>query len=201
MNAPTESIEMEIQQFVSRRVAEGFDSEEDIVEGALEFFEHDFPGENLPQLAARLADEAMRKHLDDEKTWSQSTDCDKLDKVFESLESTGIVARQNFTCCQSCGHAEIWEEIEQVRQESTQEIPVAGYVFYHQQDTERACDEGVLYLAYGAADSADATALEIATRISSLLKENGFNVDWNGSLDKRICLLDLDWRRRRFVAS
>lgn len=198
MNAlPEESIEMEIQQFIDRRVAEGFDSEEDIVESTLEYFEHDYPGDDLPNLATQLTERAIRKHLDAEKKWQEVTDCDKLDKVFERLEDEGIVSRQNFTCCQSCGHAEIWEEIEQAKQDHE----VSGYVFYHQQDTERACDEGMLYLAYGSVENADASALAVATKISEELTSCGFKVDWNGSLEKRICLLNFDWRRRRMVQS
>ncbi len=193
MTVLPDSLEEELEQFIGRRVAEGFDSEEDIVEGALEYFEHDFPGDNLPEVAARMTEEAIKKHLDNEKTWINSTDCDKLDVVFDQLEGEGIVARQNFTCCQTCGHCEIWEEVEQTRQER----PVSGYVFYHQQDTERACDEGVLYLAYGATDNTDEAAIKVARRATEVCRNNGFKVDWNGSLDKRICLLNFDWRRRR----
>ncbi|MBX9572377.1 MAG: hypothetical protein K2X77_26005 [Candidatus Obscuribacterales bacterium] len=193
MTVLPDSLEEELEQFIGRRVAEGFDSEEDIVEGALEYFEHDFPGDNLPEVAARLTEEAIKKHLDNEKTWINSTDCDKLDVVFDQLEGEGIVARQNFTCCQTCGHCEIWEEVEQTRQER----PVSGYVFYHQQDTERACDEGILYLAYGATDNTDEAAIKVARRATEVCQNNGFKVDWNGSLDKRICLVNFDWRRRR----
>lgn len=193
MTVLPDSLEDELEQFIGRRVAEGFDSEEDIVEDALEYFDHDFPGDNLPEVAARLTDEAIKRHLDDEKTWINSTDCDKLDLVFEQLEAEGIVARQNFTCCQTCGHSEIWEEIEQARQER----PVTGYVFYHQQDTERARDEGMLYLAYGACESEDEASIKVARRATELFQNSGFKVDWNGTLDKRICLQDFDWRRRR----
>lgn len=193
MTVLPDSLEEELEQFIGRRVAEGFDSEEDIVEDALEYFEHDFPGDNLPEVAARLTDQAIKKHLDDERTWINSTDCDKLDLVFEQLEGEGIVARQNFTCCQTCGHSEIWEEIEQARQERA----VTGYVFYHQQDTERARDERMLYLAYGACDSEDEASIKVARRATELFQNSGFKVDWNGTLDKRICLQDFDWRRRR----
>lgn len=196
MTVLPDSLKEELEQFIARRVAEGFDSEEDIVEDALEFFEHDFPGDNLTELAARITDEAIKKHLDNEKTWINSTDCDKLDRAFEQLENEGIVSRQNFTCCQTCGHSEIWEEIEQARQERA----VSGYVFYHQQDTERACEEGVLYLAYGATgpeEVNDEATIKVARRATEVFQNSGFKVDWNGSLDKRICLLDFDWRRRR----
>ena len=31
----------------------------------------------------------------------------------EPLEAEGVIARQNFTCCGSCGAIEIWDEIEE----------------------------------------------------------------------------------------
>lgn len=51
------------------------------------------------------------------------------------------MARQNFTCCQTCGLAEIDDEIEVVRAEGR---PVRGYAFFHQQDTAGAVEGGSL---------------------------------------------------------
>ncbi|MBX9685514.1 MAG: hypothetical protein K2X27_02355 [Candidatus Obscuribacterales bacterium] len=187
----------EIRDFVATRVAEGFDSEEDIVENASEYFSEEFgDSPELKLLVTRLTSEVMAEHMLEERSWTGETDCDRLDKAFDELERNGIVARQNFTCCQTCGHAEIWEEVEQAKQETE----VKGYVFYHMQDTERVLEEGRLYLAYGASENADdETALRVAGQISEILQNNGFQVDWNGSLDKRICLENLSWRRRRAV--
>ena len=65
------------------------------------------------------------------------------------LEAAGIVARQNFTCCKTCGFYEINGEMEAAR---AQGRVVRGYVFFHMQDTERAAKGGDLALAYGPAD-------------------------------------------------
>lgn len=196
--------EEEIRSYVARRVAEGFDSEEDILEDALECFEDEFgESKELTSLVNQLVGELMASHLADERTWSSETDCDRLDKAFNEMEANGIVARQNFTCCQTCGHAEIWEEVDQVRQDMEQaEQPVApsGYVFYHMQDTEMAVEDGTLYLAFGATENADDAAIRVAQQISEILRKNGLKVNWNGSLDKRICLTDFNWQRRRLSA-
>lgn len=197
MTVVPDSIEAELEQFISRRVLEGFDSEEDIVEGALDFFEHDFPGDDLPGVAGRMAEDAIKRHLEEQKTWLTKTDCDRLDEAFDQLESDGIVARQNFTCCQTCGHSEIWEEVEQARQDRK----VSGYVFFHQQDTERVCEEGMLYLAYGSTEEDPNAAIGVADKICQVMKSNGFSIDWNGTLDKRICLLNVQWRRRRLESA
>ena len=194
MSGTVLSPEHEIRSFVAKRVAEGFDAEEDIVEDALEYFADDIEDSlMLSTMARRLASELMASHLEEERNWSDETDCDRLDRAFDDLENQGIVARQNFTCCQTCGHAEIWEEIEQVKQD----FEVKGYAFYHMQDTDRVLEEGRLYLAYGAVDNLDESTIQIAFTIAKTMKKHGFMVEWNGSLDKRICLENLDWRRRR----
>lgn len=194
MSASAQIPEQEVRLFVARRVAQGFDSEEDILEETLEFFQDEY-GESasFSTMVNRLTSELMAVHLEESRTWPAVTDCDRLDKAFDELEEAGIVARQNFTCCQNCGHAEIWEELELTRQERE----VSGYVFFHMQDTERVLEEGRLYIAYGAADSNDESAITVAHKAAHILSKHGFNVDWNGTLEKRICLLDFDWRRRR----
>lgn len=188
------SSEHEVRTFVAKRVAEGFDAEEDIVEDTLECFDEYDDDPQFTSMVQRMTSELLAEHEQEERNWSDETDCDRLDKAFDELENEGIVARQNFTCCQTCGHAEIWEEIEQVKQDSE----VSGYVFYHMQDTDRVLEEGRLYLAYGATENADDAAIRVAQRITNALRKSGFKVDWNGSLDKRICLEQFNWRRRRF---
>lgn len=194
MSGSVLSPEHEIRSFLAKRVAEGFDSEEDIVEDALEYFADDFgDSEDFGDKLSKLTAELMASQLEEERRWQDETDCDRLNKAFDLMEGVGIVARQNFTCCQTCGHAEIWEEIEQTRQDGD----VMGYVFYHMQDTDRVIEEGRLYLAYGSADNADETSLRVAQLATQVLQKQGFKVDWNGSLDKRICIESLVWRRRR----
>ena len=194
----------EVRTYVARRVAEGFDSEEDILEDALECFEDEF-GESveLTQTISKMVSELMAQHLADERSWDSETDCDRLDKAFTELEDNGIVARQNFTCCQTCGHAEIWDEVDQLKQDLEQankSIGPQGYVFYHMQDTELAVEDGMLYLAFGATENADDADIRVAQRVSEILRKYGFNVNWNGTLDSRICVTGINWRRRRLVA-
>lgn len=187
----------EIRDFLKLRVEAGFDSEEDIVEESIEYFAdneaENGPGaENLSSLVRRLTTELINEQLEAEKSWQHETDCDRLDRAFEKMEASGVLARQNFTCCQTCGHAEIWEEIEQLKQEQE----VSGYVFYHQQDTERVVSEGTLYLAYGAVDGSDESSLKTAEDACKHLRDSGFDVDWNGTVEKRICIQGIRWQRR-----
>jgi hypothetical protein len=121
------------------------------------------------------------------------TDCDKLDKAFAGLEMKGIVARQNFTCCQTCGNAEIGDEIKAFAEKTEPK----GYTYYHMQDTESACEYGSLYLAYGTVGGTDDDAVAIGNTIRDTMQEHGLTVEWNGKLDQRICITGLDWKKRR----
>src|SRR5579883_3124579 len=134
MSGSVLSSQDEIRAFIAQRVAEGFDAEEDIVEEALDYFADDYGKDPaFAPLLRKITIELIEAHMHEERKWASQTDCDKLDAAFDELEQQGIVSRQNFTCCQTCGHAEIWDEVELARQDAE----VKGYVFYHMQDTER----------------------------------------------------------------
>jgi hypothetical protein len=183
----------EIRSFVIRRVAEGFSSQEEIIDSALECFEVEVEDEELSSAISRFAAERMAEQLKEQATWPKPTDCDRLDWAFEELDRAGIVARQNFTCCCTCGHCEIWDEINQAREEH----PVEGYAFYHVQDTERAVVGGGLFLAYGAVEESEKALIAVGQKIVLALERAGLRTEWNGKGDTRIQIVDLDWKRRR----
>jgi hypothetical protein len=87
-----------------------------------------------------------------------------LTKAFNDLRRKGYFARQNFTCCQSCGWAEVPNEYEN------------RAVFYHQQDQESMREGGDLYLAWAGNGQ----------EIVKIFEKYGFLVDWNGDNRTRI---------------
>ena len=182
----------EIRSFLTRRVAEGFDSAEEIIDSAIECFEVE-EDEELCRVIAHLTSERMAEYLRSQSQWPTPTDCDRLDWAFEELERDGIVARQNFTCCCNCGHYEIWDEIKQAREEH----PVEGYVFYHMQDTEAAVAGGYLYLAYGSVEEDEEALTTIGRKIVLGLERAGLRTQWDGQGNTRIRIIDFDWKRRR----
>ncbi|MGH7169227.1 MAG: DUF6891 domain-containing protein [Gemmataceae bacterium] len=186
-----ESIE-EIRSFVAQHVAEGFDSAEEIIDSAIECFEVE-ENEELCRAIAGFTAERMAEHLRSQSQWPKPTDCDRLDWAFEELERSGIVARQNFSCCGNCGHSEIWAEIKQAKEEH----PVEGYVFYHMQDTESAVEGGYLYLAYGSVEEGEEALTAVGRKLVLALECAGLRTEWNGQADTRIRIVDLDWKRRR----
>ncbi|GAA1107213.1 hypothetical protein GCM10009630_00110 [Kribbella jejuensis] len=170
----------------------GFMDRAEVIEAATEYVE----GRELltgPQVE-QLVDELWRQRLDEQKDWPERTDADKVAAAFAELDAAGIVARMNFTCCQTCGSTEIDDERPADR-------PSTGYVFFHSQDGERLADNPAhLFLAYGAFDIPEPEWLDgvtaIGNQVAAVLRAHDLPVTWNGSSDQRIQVGPLNWQRR-----
>jgi hypothetical protein len=200
MPAPTAEPAIEekvewVRDHIRRDVASGFYDEDTILTHAVESFEDEFDPAFLRGTAQRMLREEMAAHARDQQDWPARTDCDRLDDAFAALEAKGVIARQNFTCCGTCGSAEIWDEIKAVDDAGGL---TRGYAFYHMQDTERAAEGDGLYLNYGACEEGEVAALAVAKDIVTQLEAHGLRTDWNGSWNQRIAV-SLDWKRRRYL--
>ena len=109
-------------------------------------------------------------------------DRQRLENVFEQIcGATRTCALDNWTCCQSCGHAEAEDYL---RTSGDGDEPWwDGYVFWHWQDDEHSFDRegdlaGPLYLAYS-----DRNAAQTAIR---WLSASGFDCDWSGDECHRV---------------
>lgn len=98
----------------------------------------------------------------------------------------GIVAREDFTCCRSCGLAEIGAEAPGSR----------GFVFFHRQGTEQAAAGRGLMLYYGGFDGSEATTTAVGHEVAAALERAGLPVQWNGNPGAGILVTPLDWRKR-----
>ncbi|MGC4001436.1 MAG: hypothetical protein QM767_29845 [Anaeromyxobacter sp.] len=187
-----------IRTELRKRAVEGYSTDDGIIRWALDVFSDlhgDLPGleDRVRGLAEQVFDERRQEELD----WPVPTDCDRLDRAFDKLEKKGVLARQDFACCQNCGHHEIGVEIEAAPG------PVHGYTFFHQQDTESAAEGQGLFLAYGAVlppgspdEQWQSSCLDVGHEVAAALRAEGLQVQWDGSQDTRI-RVDLTWRRRR----
>ena len=189
--------------FIDRSVRSGFRTRDEIIESVAEYADEAVPDER--DIVAAV-DAAIERHRLEMSTWPAETDNDRLDRAFAQLDASGVIARQDFACCQSCGQAEIWDEVEE---------PAAwrGYVFFHQQDTDRAVEGDGLYLGFGGSERGTKTSLlgllrpgarkdvlvadeAIGREIVAALTASGLPTTWDGRVQTRILVEPFDWRRR-----
>ncbi len=174
-------------------VAGTFDSPEEIIQSSLEMTEDTYTDfEALRPYAGTMLQEVVQDRLAEEAGWPDTTDCNRLDQAFEALEASGIICRQNFSCCGTCASSEIGEEIDEQIDIGRK---VRGCAHYHMQDTEAAAQGHGLYLSYGSGERGDEAAIDIGKEVVAILEAHHFKVRWNGQLSQRI-YIPLDWKRR-----
>lgn len=106
-----------------------------------------------------------------------------LNKFFRALRNAGFMARQNFSCCSSCAHAEISEFLK------SSQRPYSGIVFYHNQDNEDVVSGKGVWLAHSPVkDNASRRSRKIlGRRIAEIARLSGLNVEWEDeNPDQRI---------------
>ncbi len=183
----------DMREYIRVQVAAGFAPVADLVDEAIAVFaDTTLPHAAVREAAESLAEAATAAHRADQGSWPEITDCDRLDAAFSALNAAGIVARQHFSCCGTCGATEIHDEMGR----ASGGAPVRGYAFYHVQDTEHAVDGELLFLSYGSADGAKDAAVAIGHEVVAAMREHGLRPEWNGRHANRIGL-PLVWQRRR----
>jgi hypothetical protein len=184
----------DLHEYIRVQVAAGYTSPAEIVDEAVELFTdvaNDASG--LRTAALAITDRAIAAHVADQADWPELTDCDRLDAAFAELDGTGIVARQHFSCCGTCGSHDIQGEVERARKAGT---ATRGFTFFHVQDTEHAVNGESLYLSYGSVSKDKIESVAIGHEVFDVLSRHGFAPTWNGKIAHRIGL-PLRWQRRR----
>lgn len=222
--ATSEATLEELRRTAREWIATGFHEREGLAEALVEFRDDlELPDGGLAMARAAVAEEWAAR-LAVESSWAGQGDYARVQAAFDDLAGQGIVGRMNFTCCQTCGTAEIDDE----RTPRTHEEAAAddgypfhewGYTFFHQQDAERLANEPAdLYLSYSTfrpapdldpvllarADDGDHAAQDEAVRQSDLsvgrqvvaaLERQGLTVEWPEDPATRIRLAGLRWRK------
>lgn len=183
----------DLLEFIAHRVHEGFESAHEIVENAHAWAYERYGRDDLLPEIKRLTAQALTAHQTEQAGWGPTTDCDRLDEAFAAMNAKGIVARQDFSCCNNCGFTEIWDEVEQAEKHG----PVEGYAFYHLQCTERAIKTGQLLMAYGCVEDDPEAFQQVANKIVAELRRVGLNASWGGTDRHPIVVDGMVWRRRR----
>ncbi len=174
----------EVEEYARGVVHGGFTALDDAVEDVADYFDEE--GDPVtPEAARAVVERVWRERTAEQDGWPASTDVDRLLAVFDALDRDGIVARADFTCCQTCGHHEIGDEVDG---------PARGYVFFHRQDTERAAASGEVWLAFGSlGEVADES---VGREVTAALTAGGLPVEWDGSVRTRIKVGPIAWQKR-----
>ncbi|MFF4579293.1 DUF6891 domain-containing protein [Streptomyces sp. NPDC001373] len=165
----------------------GYEGRAELAENAEEYL---VDGDERPvsrAQAAQLVDRLWRERVAEQAGWTDETDPERLARAFGALDAAGITARENFTCCRSCGLAEIWAAgAEDAR----------GFVFFHSQGTEGVAGGGDLHLLYGGFEPDEALTASVGREVVAALDGAGLAWEWNGSAHDAIRVTGLDWRKR-----
>jgi hypothetical protein len=188
-----EELKNEVLEFIKQEVLFGFDNQEEILEAVWEagFDDEDELNEGwLKQVIAEL----YSLHQTESKQWKKPTDFDTLAKVFDELNQEKIIALHNAGYTKQDGYDDASEIVDLL---SAINIVPIGYCFYHTQDLERAVDPESknLLLAFDDINQDNENAIVIGQKIVSKLKENGFTVEWNGTIEERIEIQNILWQK------
>ncbi|MFG2056737.1 DUF6891 domain-containing protein [Micromonospora sp. NPDC048930] len=177
----------ELRAFVRRQVALAERPAAAIVAETVEYLHGRAEPDRLAELAWPVVAEELTAHLAAQESWPEVTDSDRLTAAFRALTAAGIVARENFTCCQNCGLGEIGADV-------PRGVEPRGYAFYHQQDAEHGVEGAGVYVAYGLFEQPPSA--EVGEEVAAALRAQGLTVHWDGDVASRIHV-PLRWRRRR----
>ncbi|WP_435280294.1 DUF6891 domain-containing protein [Streptomyces koelreuteriae] len=142
-----------------------------------------------PAQAREIVERLWLERVDEQETWSEPTDPDRLERAFAALDRAGIVAREDFTCCRGCGMAEIGAEADGTP-------GVRGFVFFHHQCTRGAAQGHGLSLYYGGFDGSEETTKAVGHEVVAALAAAGLSTEWDGDPGKAIDVGPLEWRKR-----
>ncbi len=126
-----------------------------------------------------------------EQSWPIETDCDRLDRAFETLNAQGIIAVHHAGYTMSDGITEVSEELQQRGCEG-----IKGYCFYHGQDLEHALNGRGLMLAFGDLNDDKSANAEIGSIVQAVVESHGLTTQWNGDSETRVAIPNIDWKRR-----
>ncbi|MBP0451388.1 hypothetical protein J5Y04_17810 [Kitasatospora sp. RG8] len=177
----------ELEKSVREMLAGGYASRDQLAEHAEEYL---VSGDRRPvsrEQARVLADRLWLERVAEQAAWQGETDPERLSRAFAALQEAGITARENFTCCRSCGEAEIGAE---------GGPDARGFVYFHSQCTDSAAAGHGLMLLYGGFDGSSGTTRAVGEEVVAAVEAVGLRTEWDRDPGRAITVTPLDWRRR-----
>lgn len=177
----------ELEERVREVLAGGYCSRAELAELAEDHLVTEDRRPVSSEQARALADRLWLERVAEQATWQGETDPERLTRAFTALQATGITAREHFTCCRSCGQAEIGDE---------GGPDARGFVYFHTQCTDSAAAGHGLTLLYGGFDGSSETTAAVGDEVVAALTAAGLHAEWNRDPGRAITVTPLDWRRR-----
>lgn len=175
-----------VEEFVSARLVEGYLDLAGIARAV-----EDWLSGQKPRVTARqvqpVVDRLWSRRVEEQRSWTGTTDPERLTTAFAALDDAGVTAREYFACCRSCGLAEI---------HSAGSPDARGFVFFHTQAAEALADGHGTALYYGGFECTPEESAAIGREVVAALTEAGLDTEWDGSPDRAIHIVDMDWRKR-----
>lgn len=177
----------ELERSVRGMLAGGYASRAGLAEHAEEYLVTEDRRPVSRAQAEALADRLWLERVAEQAGWQGETDPERLTRAFTALQESGITARENFTCCRSCGQSEIGGE---------GGPDARGFVYFHTQCTDSAAAGHGLMLLYGGFDGSSDTTAAVGHEVVAALEAVGLPTEWDGDPSRGIAVTPLDWRRR-----
>ncbi|MGW4894869.1 DUF6891 domain-containing protein [Kitasatospora sp. NPDC004240] len=188
---PPLDLDEEEREALEERVREvlvgGYATRAELAELAEEYLVTEDRRPVSPEQAEALADRLWLERVAEQATWRGETDPERLTRAFAALRAAGITARENFTCCRSCGQAEIGGE---------GGPDARGFVYFHTQCTDSAAAGHGLTLLFGGFDGSSGTTAAVGHKVVAALEAAGLRTEWDGDPGRAVTVTPLNWRRR-----
>ena len=176
-------------------IAPGFTSLDEVLEVMIELVEYDDDNPMTVERAEQIVRHywAHRQGELDAPGPRAPSDDERLTNAFNRLKLQGIVAEMNI----GFDKGEASTACEEIIAE-TGSGP--GFVFFHGQDAAGLAYPGAtLYIGYGAVVAPGPGWVEAAEKVANAavaaFREQGLDAHWDGSIDHRIELRNLVWRK------
>lgn len=114
----------------------------------------------------------------------------KLEKVFSSLANEKIVAIHNCGYDIEEGVADAFELFVHL---NNNKFKAEGFCFYTFEDIEDAILDDKLKITFGDFENDEEKALEIGKTVSRYLKEEGFSINWDETINNQIEIDPFKW--------
>ena len=165
----------EIEFMLETLTKSGFFNKEEI----LEILEDEFIGEDIDFSQLKFSLNSF-----------DNANFTKLERVFNDLGHENIVAVHN------CGY-DIEEGVQDafelfVHLQNNSFTP-SGFCFYTFEDIEEAIYESKLKITFGDFENNEDKALEIGKTVNQYLKEAGFKIKWDGTINNQIEIIQFNW--------